>query len=283
MHMNPNQLDADGIVSGKLVHEGDLLGKVGNYNNRERGTTYHLHFDMQVPTKLGWVFVNPYMTLVAAYERLIGARGTEIKDGDPVPPVRRHSAGHHAAVGNCRQLRWPPLHTRRNRLPCVQNRIRRRESQARSARQSRRNAGAASRRIEVSACALSATSTIAMQRISPMPFPLRLLSRRAFVTGALGVAGSFATRGHAWATQPPAFAHWVANFRPRALKRGISEQTYDRVMGAVTPDTSVYAENSVATGIHRIDVAIHQPALLWLARDDRQRTSEGIRRPAFAH
>jgi hypothetical protein len=85
--MNPNQLDADGIVSGKLVHEGDLLGKVGNYNSRERGTTYHLHFDMQVPTKLGWVFVNPYMTLVAAYERLIGARGTEINDGDPVPPV----------------------------------------------------------------------------------------------------------------------------------------------------------------------------------------------------
>jgi murein DD-endopeptidase MepM/ murein hydrolase activator NlpD len=87
MHMNPNQLDADGIVSGKLVHEGDRIGKVGNYNNRERGTTYHLHFDMQVPTKLGWVFVNPYMTLVASYERLIGARGTEIKDGDTAPPI----------------------------------------------------------------------------------------------------------------------------------------------------------------------------------------------------
>ena len=87
MHMNPNQLDADGIVSGKLVHEGDLLGRVGNYNNGERGTTYHLHFDMQVPTKVGWVFVNPYMTLVSAYERLIGARGTEIKDGDAVPVV----------------------------------------------------------------------------------------------------------------------------------------------------------------------------------------------------
>jgi hypothetical protein len=87
MHMNPNQLDADGILSGKLVHEGDRLGTVGNYNNRERGTTYHLHFDMQVPTRLGWVFINPYMTLVAAYERLIGARGTEIKDGDPVPAV----------------------------------------------------------------------------------------------------------------------------------------------------------------------------------------------------
>jgi len=87
MHMNPAQLDADGIVSGKLVHAGDFIGKVGTYNNGERGTTYHLHFDMQVPTKAGWVFVSPYMTLVSAYERLIGARGTEIKNGDTVPPV----------------------------------------------------------------------------------------------------------------------------------------------------------------------------------------------------
>jgi murein DD-endopeptidase MepM/ murein hydrolase activator NlpD len=96
MHMNPNLLDADGIVSGKLVHAGEVIGKVGNYNSGERGTTYHLHFDMQVPTKVGWVFVSPYMTLVSAYERLIGARGTEIKDGDPapavagVPPVIQH-------------------------------------------------------------------------------------------------------------------------------------------------------------------------------------------------
>jgi membrane-bound lytic murein transglycosylase B len=30
------------------------------------------------------------------------------------------------------------------------------------------------------------------------------------------------------------------SFRPRAIKRGISEQTYNRVMGSVVPDTSVY-------------------------------------------
>ena len=113
MHMNPNQLDADGIVSGKLVHEGDLLGKVGNYNNGERGTTYHLHFDMQVPTKLGWVFVNPYMTLVSAYERLIGARGMEIKDGDAVPamagipPVIQHPEPLTAVQGSAPQTEEP--------------------------------------------------------------------------------------------------------------------------------------------------------------------------------
>lgn len=36
------------------------------------------------------------------------------------------------------------------------------------------------------------------------------------------------------------YKQWVAAFRPRALARGVSEKTYDRVM-AVTPDTSVYA------------------------------------------
>jgi hypothetical protein len=80
LHMLPKQFNADGIVSGRLVHKGEVIGKVGNFFRRERATTYHLHFDMQVPTKYGWVFVNPYMTLVAAYERLIRGRGLEIKD-----------------------------------------------------------------------------------------------------------------------------------------------------------------------------------------------------------
>jgi len=83
-----------------------------------------------------------------------------------------------------------------------------------------------------------------MLRILPTASPLQRLSRRAVMAGALAVATSFATDWHAWAAQSPAFAKWVAGFRPRALKRGISEQTYDRVMGAVTPDTSVYAQYS---------------------------------------
>jgi hypothetical protein len=79
LHMLPRQMDADGMVSGRQVHEGEVLGKVGNFFRHERATTYHLHFDVQVPTKYGWVFVNPYMTLVAAYERLIHGRGREIE------------------------------------------------------------------------------------------------------------------------------------------------------------------------------------------------------------
>jgi hypothetical protein len=92
LHMSPKKLDADGMVSGRSVKEGEVIGQVGNFWYRENATTYHLHFDLQVPTKYGWVFVNPYMTLVTAYERLIRGRGVELReDGLPVaaaPPVQ---------------------------------------------------------------------------------------------------------------------------------------------------------------------------------------------------
>jgi len=85
LHMFPKFLDQDGMVSGRLVREGEVVGKVGNYQRRERATTYHLHFDIQVPTKYGWVFVNPYMSLIAAYERTIQGRGRELLlDGTPI-------------------------------------------------------------------------------------------------------------------------------------------------------------------------------------------------------
>jgi hypothetical protein len=80
LHMNPQMLDSAGMISGREVAEGEVLGAVGNYGRAPGGTTYHLHFDAQVPTRDGWVLVNPYMTLVAAYERLIGARGRTVAD-----------------------------------------------------------------------------------------------------------------------------------------------------------------------------------------------------------
>lgn len=80
LHMNPQMLDAAGIVSGRAVGDGEVIGKVANYGRYAGGTTYHLHFDMQVPSRDGWVFASPYMTLVAAYERLIDARGRVVRD-----------------------------------------------------------------------------------------------------------------------------------------------------------------------------------------------------------
>ena len=76
MHMHPKRLDEDNVLSGRAVKEGEIIGKAGNYNRRDNLTTYHLHFEIMVPTRDGWARINPYMTLVASYERLIGARGT---------------------------------------------------------------------------------------------------------------------------------------------------------------------------------------------------------------
>ena len=68
------------------------------------------------------------------------------------------------------------------------------------------------------------------------------LTRRTLLRGAASTTACVALGAHSFAVQSPAFAQWVAGFRARALARGISEQTFDRVMGAVTPDTSVFAQ-----------------------------------------
>jgi len=98
LHMRPKLLDAANVVSGRRVVEGELLGQIGNFSHHENGTSYHVHFDVQVPTRAGWVFVSPYMTLVSAYERLIGARGSEISaviasaDGGAITLAAIHQA-----------------------------------------------------------------------------------------------------------------------------------------------------------------------------------------------
>ena len=78
MHMNPAAMDADGVLSGSHVDEGEKIGVVSNYLDHPNGTTRHLHFDVQVFTRDGWLWVNPYVTLISAYERLISDTGLEI-------------------------------------------------------------------------------------------------------------------------------------------------------------------------------------------------------------
>jgi murein DD-endopeptidase MepM/ murein hydrolase activator NlpD len=102
MHMNPSAMDADGILNGRRVAEGEKIGVVSNYLDFPNGTSYHLHFDVQVFTRDGWIWVNPYTTLIASYERLIRGRGREIGTDPPVAAVAhvlpedilRHSARH---------------------------------------------------------------------------------------------------------------------------------------------------------------------------------------------
>jgi hypothetical protein len=78
MHMHPGAMDANGLLNGRRLREGEQIGVVSNYLDHPNGTSRHLHFDVQVITRDGWIWVNPYITLISAYERLIGGRGREI-------------------------------------------------------------------------------------------------------------------------------------------------------------------------------------------------------------
>jgi hypothetical protein len=131
LHMRPRQLDADGVVSGRVVKAGEAIGQIGNFDGHENGTSYHLHFDIQVPTRAGWVFVNPYMTLVASYERLIGGRGTEqpalearaagaVSDASPAssPPPITLGAIRQAIIGEAAEAPARPCTARRHRHGC---------------------------------------------------------------------------------------------------------------------------------------------------------------------
>lgn len=89
LHMNPKMMDEDGVVSGRIVSAGEIIGKVANWGDYENGTSYHLHLSLQVFTKVGWVWVNPYMTLVAAHERQLDARGREISGPAPAIPDKK--------------------------------------------------------------------------------------------------------------------------------------------------------------------------------------------------
>ena len=78
MHMNPATLDTDGVLNGRKLDEGEKIGVVSNYLDHPNGTSRHLHFDVQVFTRDGWIWVSPYVTLISAYERLIRGRGRVI-------------------------------------------------------------------------------------------------------------------------------------------------------------------------------------------------------------
>jgi hypothetical protein len=91
MHMSPTAMDIDGVLNGRRVAEGEKIGVVSNYLDHPNGTTRHLHFDVQVFTRDGWLWVNPYVTLISAYERLIRGRGREIKPEAPASPAMAHA------------------------------------------------------------------------------------------------------------------------------------------------------------------------------------------------
>jgi membrane-bound lytic murein transglycosylase B len=65
------------------------------------------------------------------------------------------------------------------------------------------------------------------------------LSRRALMRSGLA-ASTFAHPLVALAKAPPGFDQWRDNFRARAIAKGISDATWNRVMGRIEPDMSVF-------------------------------------------
>lgn len=79
-HTTRDSQISNGLAPGKTfaVKKGQILAKVGNFYEITNGTATHLHFEIRWPKRS--TPASPYMTLVRAYERLIGRQGTEIKE-----------------------------------------------------------------------------------------------------------------------------------------------------------------------------------------------------------
>lgn len=65
-------------------------------------------------------------------------------------------------------------------------------------------------------------------------------TRRRLLLG-VGALAAVAAAPRAAVAASPSFEQWRAAFKARALRRGISEATWDRVMNGLKPDTGVYA------------------------------------------
>ena len=221
LHMNPHLLDAAGMVSGRKLSEGEVIGAVDNYERRQGGTTYHLHFDVQVPTRAGWVFVNPYMTLVAAYERLIGGRGQVVSDAMFATAAKGAAAP--AADG---QTTTPQD-----------------QGDAQGVPNSADIAGskpAAPRPLpfpasgEVGWGRPSIRGKPPMNADQPAPSTARRAWLKAIAGGVAGLMLPKAARAERAEKMP--FDRWIAAFRTKAMARGITAATYARVMRTVRPD-----------------------------------------------
>lgn len=79
LHMDPTSLAERRTSAGKTVKAGDVLGTLSNFFNGGPNTTHHLHLDLSLRSGENWRYVNPYMTLVRAYERVWGP-GVQVAD-----------------------------------------------------------------------------------------------------------------------------------------------------------------------------------------------------------
>src|SRR4051794_29115225 len=67
-------------------------------------------------------------------------------------------------------------------------------------------------------------------------------TRRCLLRSGLAVSALFVHPLVALAAAPPGFEQWRHNFRTRAAAKGISDATWNRVMGRIEPDMSVFKQ-----------------------------------------
>src|SRR5260221_12193765 len=65
---------------------------------------------------------------------------------------------------------------------------------------------------------------------------------RAVLQTGLAATALLASPPAAFAAAPPGFDAWRDHFRARALAKGISEATWNQVMGRIEPDMSVFKQ-----------------------------------------
>src|SRR5271156_4618641 len=73
------------------------------------------------------------------------------------------------------------------------------------------------------------------------PDSLKAPTRRAVLRSGLA-AGALLMHPRAALAAPPGFEKWRAGFRAHALAKGVSEATWNRVMGRIEPDMTVFKE-----------------------------------------
>lgn len=101
----------------------------------------------------------------------------------------------------------------------------------------------------------------------------RLISRRSVLARGAAALVSAVVPTATEAAVP--FRQWVAAFRVRALRRGISDATYTRVMAAVEPDTSVYALERAQPEFHEeLWQYLNRRVSDWRIRVGRERARE---------
>ena len=115
------------------------------------------------------------------------------------------------------------------------------------------------------------------------PDSLKTPSRRTLLRSGLAATALFAQPFAARAAKAQGFDAWREHFRARALAKGVSEATWNRAMAHVRARHQRLQGVREPAGVHRGDLAVHQPPRFRLAHHQRQGRAEEERGAVRAH